>query len=62
MPDVSNSNVLTFKDEFRVDMQTDDGVKSLNRLNVSSGCTFNIQSGRPDKNTSENNKRYRLKL
>ena len=63
MPDMSNGYVLTFKDEFRVDIKTEDGVKViLDRLNVSSGCTFNIQSGQPDKKTSENNKRYRLKL
>ena len=63
MPDMSNSYTLTFKDEFRVDIKTEDGVKEfLNRLNVSSGCTFNIQSGQPDKKPSENNNKCRLKL
>ena len=34
----------------------------LNELNESSGCTFNIQSGRPDKKTSKDNTRCRSKL
>ena len=52
--DISNSNMSTFKVELRVNIKTEEEVKIfLNELNESSGCTFNIQSGRPDKKPSK---------
>ena len=61
--DISNSKVSAFKVELRVNVETEEGVKMfLNEFNVSSGCTFNIQSGRQDKKPSENNDRSRSKL
>ena len=58
--DISNSNMSTFKVELRVNIKTEEEVKIfLNELNVSSGCTFNIQSGQPDKKPSEENTRCR---
>ena len=63
MSDMSDSELSTFKVELRVNVKTEEGVKIfLNELNVSSGCTFNIQSGRPDKKSCENKKRSRSKL
>ena len=63
LSDMTSSNLSTFKVEFRVNVKTEEGVKAfLNELNVSSGCTFNIQSGRTDKKPSENNNRCRSRL
>ena len=41
---------VNFDIELRVDVSSEDGVKTfLSELNESSGCTFNVKTGRPDK-------------
>ena len=51
-----------FEIEIRANVTTEAGVKQfLSELNVTSGCTFNTQSGRPDKRQDKNSSRSKLR-
>ena len=55
--DEENPKFLT---EFRVNVDTEQELKSfISKFNTSSGCTFNIQSGRPDKKCDTVRSSYR---
>ena len=47
--------------ELRVNVSSEENVKKfLSDFNTSSGCSFNVQSGRPDKNPKGDNARSQL--
>ena len=57
----SDTNDLKFDFEFRVNVDNEESVfKLINDFNVSSGCTYNVKTGRQDRRQS--GEMYKFKL